>query len=155
MSARARPTTHLRAVMSSRSRSCPCTVRLTAPLSWFPHPLPLRLSVDLSTRIEPQWQPISMRSTMCAEIIGHLKPCMTDIYLHTDARMADYIRTHPYLCLSRSIVLVPSFSLSLFCVVVVGCRDLRRFLSWACLLGVCRKQEYVGKGRRHTALQPT
>ena len=24
-----------------------------------------------------------------------LKPCMTDIYLHIDARMAHYIRTHP------------------------------------------------------------
>ncbi len=30
-----------------------------------------------------------------AELIGHFKPCMTDIYLHIDARMADYIRTHP------------------------------------------------------------
>ena len=29
------------------------------------------------------------------DIIGHLKSCMTDIYLHIDARMADYIRTHP------------------------------------------------------------
>ena len=34
--------------------------------------------------------------TMRAELIGHFKPCMTDIYLHIDARMADYIRTHPY-----------------------------------------------------------
>ena len=25
---------------------------------------------------------------------GHLKPCMADIYIHIDARMADYIRTH-------------------------------------------------------------
>ena len=30
---------------------------------------------------------------MRAELIGHFKPCMTDIYLHIDARMADYIRT--------------------------------------------------------------
>ena len=32
--------------------------------------------------------------TMRAELIGHFKPCMTEIYLHIDARMADYIRTH-------------------------------------------------------------
>ena len=30
-----------------------------------------------------------------AEIIGHSKACMTEIYLHIDARMADYIRAHP------------------------------------------------------------
>ena len=34
---------------------------------------------------------------MRADIIGHCKPCMTDIYIHIDARMADYIRTHPYI----------------------------------------------------------
>ena len=34
--------------------------------------------------------------TMRADRIGHFKPCMTDIYIHIDARMADYIRTHPY-----------------------------------------------------------
>ena len=34
--------------------------------------------------------------TMRVELIGHFKPCMTDIYLHIDARMADYIHTHPY-----------------------------------------------------------
>ena len=33
---------------------------------------------------------------MRAELIGHFKPCMTDIYLYIYARMADYIRTHPY-----------------------------------------------------------
>ena len=27
---------------------------------------------------------------------SHVQPCMTEIYLHIDARMADYIRTHPY-----------------------------------------------------------
>ena len=27
--------------------------------------------------------------TMRAELIGHFQPCMTDIYLHIDARMAD------------------------------------------------------------------
>ena len=31
-----------------------------------------------------------------ADIIGHLKSCMTDIYLYIDARTADYIHTHPY-----------------------------------------------------------
>ena len=34
------------------------------------------------------------RSTMRVGLIGDFKPCMTDIYLHIDARMADYIRTH-------------------------------------------------------------
>ena len=33
--------------------------------------------------------------TMRADIIGHFKPCMNDIYIHIDARMADHIRTHP------------------------------------------------------------
>ena len=33
---------------------------------------------------------------MRAELIGHFKACMTEIYLHIDARMADHIRTHPY-----------------------------------------------------------
>ena len=27
--------------------------------------------------------------TMRAELIGHFEPCMTEIYLHIDARMAD------------------------------------------------------------------
>ena len=34
--------------------------------------------------------------TMRAELIGHFKACVTEIYLHIDARMAYYIRTHPY-----------------------------------------------------------
>ena len=33
--------------------------------------------------------------TMRVELIGHSKPCITEIYLYIDARMADYIRTHP------------------------------------------------------------
>ena len=33
--------------------------------------------------------------TMRVELIGNFQPCMTEIYLHIDARMADYIRTHP------------------------------------------------------------
>ena len=39
---------------------------------------------------------ILAKPTMRAELIGHFKACMTEIYLHIDARMADYIRTHPY-----------------------------------------------------------
>ena len=31
------------------------------------------------------------------QLIGHLQPCMTDIYLHIVARMADYMATHPYI----------------------------------------------------------
>ena len=34
---------------------------------------------------------------MRVELIGHFKACMTDIYLRIDARVADYIHTHPYL----------------------------------------------------------
>ena len=34
---------------------------------------------------------------MRAELTGHSKPCMTEIYLHIDARTADYIHTHPYM----------------------------------------------------------
>ena len=33
---------------------------------------------------------------MRVDIIGHLKSCMTDIYLYIDVRTADYIHTHPY-----------------------------------------------------------
>ena len=33
---------------------------------------------------------------MRVELIGHFQPCMTEIYLHIGARMADYIHTHPY-----------------------------------------------------------
>ena len=40
-------------------------------------------------------------STMRAELIGHFKACMTEIYVHIDARMADYIHTHPYLLYAR------------------------------------------------------
>ena len=39
---------------------------------------------------------------MRADIIGHFKPCMTDIYIRIDARMADYIRTHPYAMITHS-----------------------------------------------------
>eukprot|EP01048_Picozoa_sp_COSAG05_P019906 COSAG05_NODE_3244_length_2213_cov_40.222751_2_plen_48_part_00 len=31
-------------------------------------------------------------------LIGHLQTCMTEIYLHIVARMADYMDTHPYAC---------------------------------------------------------
>ena len=43
-----------------------------------------------STRIDTCYH------TVRVELIGHFKPCMNEIYLHIDARMADYIRTHPY-----------------------------------------------------------
>ena len=42
---------------------------------------------------------------MRAELIGHFQPCVTDIYLHIDARMADYIRTHPYPSLAAAIII--------------------------------------------------
>ena len=47
-------------------------------------------------------KPVAIKSVECAiigtmraKLIGHFQPCMTDIYIHIDARMADYIRTHP------------------------------------------------------------
>ena len=43
-----------------------------------------------------QQVPCVSQVTMRVELIGHFKPCMTDSYLHIDARRADYIRTHPY-----------------------------------------------------------
>ena len=44
------------------------------------------------------WARVACRlRTMRVELIGQFKPCMTEIYLHVDARMADYIHTHPYL----------------------------------------------------------
>ena len=45
-------------------------------------------------------------ATMRVELIGHFKPCMTDIYLHINARMADYIRTHPYMCHHRHVCIL-------------------------------------------------
>ena len=33
--------------------------------------------------------------TMRVELVGYFKPCMTEIYIHIDAREADYIHTHP------------------------------------------------------------
>ena len=33
--------------------------------------------------------------TMRVQLIGQFKACMTEIYLHIDARMADYMATHP------------------------------------------------------------
>ena len=42
--------------------------------------------------------------TMRAELIGHFEPCMTEIYLHIDARMAYYIHTHPYTQTSHNVV---------------------------------------------------
>ena len=42
----------------------------------------VQLSLEIAVRVRVQ-------------LIGHLKPCMTEIYLHIVARMADYIATHP------------------------------------------------------------
>ena len=33
---------------------------------------------------------------MRVQLIGHFEPCMTEIYLHIDARMADYMAPYPY-----------------------------------------------------------
>ena len=37
----------------------------------------------------------NIRVRVRVHIIGHLQPCMTEIYLHIIARMADYMDTHP------------------------------------------------------------
>ena len=57
---------------------------------------------------------LHVRTTMRADIIGHFKPCMTDIYIHIDARMAEYIRTHPYI-------------ISTHCMAVAG-----QIITWIC-----------------------
>ena len=36
-----------------------------------------------------------LRQRVRVDIIGHFEPCMTEISLYIDARMAEYIRTHP------------------------------------------------------------
>ena len=41
-----------------------------------------------------RWPSEPYGRTMRAELIGNFEPCMTEIYLHIYARMADYIRTH-------------------------------------------------------------
>ena len=51
--------------------------------------VPKRQCVSRNPRLEAR------ATTMRAELIGHFEACMTEIYLHIDARMADYIRTHP------------------------------------------------------------
>ena len=43
---------------------------------------------------------------MRVELIGHFKPCMTEIYLYIDARMAYYIHTHPYMCELKCLMMV-------------------------------------------------
>lgn len=50
---------------------------------------------------------------MQAELIGLLKPCITYIYIQIFARMADYIRTHPYIRNVPEPTVVSLFSLSL------------------------------------------
>ena len=66
---------------------------------------------------------------MRAELIGHFKACMTEIYLHIDARMADYIRTHPY---CRRIVFYWRSSLSVIDSVGNGCATAVRFVLMSC-----------------------
>ena len=62
-------------------------------LPWGRNDLPFAQRFETSVTVH--W-PVPVRpSTVRAELIGHYQPCMTDIYLHIDARMADYIRTHP------------------------------------------------------------
>ena len=48
-----------------------------------------------SSPTKPIFNLTGVTRTMRAELIGHFEPCMTEIYLHIDARMADYTRTHP------------------------------------------------------------
>ena len=56
-----------------------------------------RLDDSLVQRVDPYYGRIHTavveraiaRCTMRAELIGHFKPCITEIYLHIVARMAD------------------------------------------------------------------
>ena len=65
---------HLRA-FAAVSRSVPSKPPLSSPV-----------------RRQEAVQQLPLRHRCCRH---RFKPCMTDIYLHIDARMADYIRTHP------------------------------------------------------------
>ena len=51
--------------------------------------------------------------TMRVQLIGHFQPRMTDMLLHIDARMADYMAPHPYGCVGNSSVLRASQSRSI------------------------------------------
>ena len=74
--------------------------------------------------------------TMRADIIGHFEPCMTDIYLHIDARMADYIHTHPYLNVATAVVAAALGGDSLSALRVV--RELLRLRVRADIIGHAR-----------------
>ena len=63
-----------------RALSCDCGT-LEDCSSFCIQPAPYALIGAVAVRI--------FCTTMRAELIGHFKPCMTDIYLHIDVRMAD------------------------------------------------------------------
>ena len=77
---------------------CTRTRKIRCARMW---PTPLFTTLVMIENTPPiRWKTIVHRNSMMrAELIGHLKPCVTDIYLHIDARMADYFRTHPYIVL--------------------------------------------------------
>ena len=52
-------------------------------------------AVKTAAGIQPRRLRWLVPCTMRAELIGHFEPCMTEIYLRIDARMADYVHTHP------------------------------------------------------------
>ena len=56
-----------------------------------------RVAAELAAQEAEDKAALSRRevTTMRVELIGHFEPCMAEIYLHIDARVADYIRTHP------------------------------------------------------------
>ena len=59
--------------------------------------------------------------TMRVQLIGHFQPCMTEIYLHIVARMADYMATHPYITHRRWIASLTVTRLALICLLIGGC----------------------------------
>ena len=57
--------------------------------------LETHLNRSVSERVTVASAPSRIKSSLSVcHNTGHFKPCMTDNYLHINARMADYIRTH-------------------------------------------------------------
>ena len=61
-------------------------------------------SVCGGRRLQLQWLPLATTQLPCSlgprsvcrvHVLSYFKACMTEIYLHIDARMAEYIRTRP------------------------------------------------------------
>ena len=52
-------------------------------------------TVEKCASIKLCWEQLAPVDKANVARYGNVEPCMTEIYLHIDARMADYIHTHP------------------------------------------------------------